>query len=689
MIYYYLITALLTGISLIALVLRFEKSKVNLYFLLLVLLLALSNGGYLSIALATNVNEAVLANKICYLGGCFTPPLILLLICTICNYHVPSWLKIGMFLYSFTVYGMVLTIGINGFYYESVYLEKYGNATVLGHTYGPGHGFFYVILYGYMAIQIVLLSYSIIKKKKVSRKNLWALVVVEVLSVILFIAGRMINPAIEIMPLVYVLSSWIFFYMCRNGMMYNIEDSISTSLKKQETYGYILVDTRLNYLGCNDAAVKIFPGLSEGVVDRTIKNIPGLEIVIEWINAYAEGKDEKITYETESRHFECQIDPLIRGKKVHGYMLELREDTDNWKYMKLLATHNLQLEEFQRELENKVDEQTEELQMQQKRIRELFVKTVTALSEAVDAKDRYTSGHSRRVAEYSRMIAARLGKDKEEQDEIYRAGLLHDMGKIRVPAEIINKPGKLTDDEYNIIKIHPVTGYHILKGISENSTIAVAARYHHERYDGKGYPNGLSGEKIPEVARILGVADAYDAMASNRSYRNALPQEVVRAEIEKGMGTQFDPKIASIMLQMIDEDKNYSMKQKDSKNKKILTVDDEAINNKIVAHIMSDEPMYEVVSAMSGKEALDILEQQSFDLILLDLKMPQMDGLETLKRIREKWQTPVVFMTSDKTLDFSVVSSEYGCDEQITKPFLPLLVKEVVYNMTEKNTIEN
>lgn len=357
--------------------------------------------------------------------------------------------------------------------------------------------------------------------------------------------------------------------------------------------------------------------------------------------------------------------------------------------MILFIVRKNELEKLQIDLENKVKEQTGELVQKQQTIKELFIQTVTALSEAVDAKDRYTSGHSKRVAEYSRMIAARMGKSKEEQEEIYRAGLLHDVGKIRIPNEIINKPGRLTDEEYNIIKIHPVTGYHILRGISGSNLIAIAAKYHHERYDGKGYPNGLTGEKIPEAARILGIADAYDAMTSNRSYRDALPQDVVRGEIEKGKGIQFDPEIADIMLQMIDEDKDYSLKQEEFTHKKILAVDDEAMNNKIIMHIMKDEPMYEIVPAGSGREALEILEQQSFDLILLDVKMPEMDGLETLRHIRKKYQTPVVLMTADKTLDASIEFSELGCDDYITKPFLPLLMKEIIHNMTERTNIKD
>ncbi len=347
-----------------------------------------------------------------------------------------------------------------------------------------------------------------------------------------------------------------------------------------------------------------------------------------------------------------------------------------------------QLEKIQIELENKVNEQTEVLVQQQKTIKDMFIQTVTALSEAVDAKDRYTSGHSKRVAEYSRMIAARMGKSKTEQEEIYRAGLLHDVGKIRIPVEIINKPGKLTDEEFNIIKVHPVTGYHILKGISGSRPIALAAKYHHERYDGNGYPNGLEGDRIPETARILGVADSYDAMTSNRSYRKALPQEVVRSEIEKGKGTQFDPDIADIMLQMIDEDKNYTMKQADWQQRDILIVDDEAINHKIIKHIMSEEPMYGLTSAKSGKEALELIEKKQFDLILLDVMMPDMDGLEVLKEIRKNHSTPVVLMTADKTLDTSTEFAALGCDDFITKPFLSLLIKEVVHNMTEKMNIE-
>lgn len=687
MIYYYLITTLLTLISLLILIFTFEVKKVNYYFMIMSIVLAIANGGYLAIALSNDIGGAILGNKICYLGGCFVPVVTLFLLCTICNYSVPVWLRIVLYSYSFLVYLMVLSIGYSDIYYAEAHLEEYNGVTVLAHTYGVGHIFFYVIMYGYMVAQIGVVLYSVLKKNAVSQKNIWASALMVSMTILVYAVGRQINSVIEVVPVAYVIDSWIVLYMYRSGIMYNIEDNIATSFGKQENSGYIMFDKKRRYLGSNEFAKEIFPELNECVIDRPLKQTEELEKMVQWLECFEEGEIKEFSYKSGEKHYEGQIVRMWYRKKAWGYMLRLTEDTDKWMYVNLLAQHNQELEGFQAKLEQKVSEQTEELQIQQDKINKLFVQTVMALSDAVDAKDRYTSGHSKRVAKYARLIAERMGKNQAEQEEIYRAGLLHDVGKIRIPAEIINKPGRLTDEEYDIIKIHPATGYHILRGISENSYIAVGAKYHHERYDGKGYPNGLAGEKIPEVARILGVADAYDAMASNRSYRDALPQAVVRGEIEKGKGTQFDPYIADIMLQMIDEDEEYTMKQTESMSRRILTVDDEAMNNKIIAHIMKDEPMYEVASVTSGMAALEILEEQRFDLILLDVKMPEMDGLETLKRIRRKFDTPVVLMTSDKNLDTSGAFAQLGCDDYITKPFLPLLIKEVVHNMTERTNM--
>ena len=193
----------------------------------------------------------------------------------------------------------------------------------------------------------------------------------------------------------------------------------------------------------------------------------------------------------------------------------------------------------------------------------LFEQTAEALASAIDAKDPYTHGHSARVAMYSTQIAREAGLSDEECEQVYFAALLHDVGKIGVPNAVINKPGRLTDEEFAIIKQHPVTGSQILSRVQQSPYLSIGAHYHHERYDGRGYPEGLKGNDIPQIARIIGVADAYDAMTSKRSYRDPIPQQTVREEIMKGTGTQFDPEYAKIMLHLIDLDMEYTMRERE------------------------------------------------------------------------------------------------------------------------------
>ena len=223
--------------------------------------------------------------------------------------------------------------------------------------------------------------------------------------------------------------------------------------------------------------------------------------------------------------------------------------------------HSIELTRLQQGLAKQVEEKTRDVLEQKERIVRINTQVVHALAGAVDAKDHYTNGHSERVAEYAREIARRAGWSEERQRSIYLMGLLHDVGKIGIPDGIINKPDRLTDEEYAVIKTHPAQGDHILHKISEFPELAIGARWHHERWDGTGYPDGIAGENIPEEARIIAVADAYDAMASRRSYRGVLPQETIRAEIEKGIAAQFDPAFAEILLQMMSEDTEYRMRE--------------------------------------------------------------------------------------------------------------------------------
>lgn len=186
-------------------------------------------------------------------------------------------------------------------------------------------------------------------------------------------------------------------------------------------------------------------------------------------------------------------------------------------------------------------------------MRGTYMGTIEALNKTVEAKDNYTSGHAKRVEEYAVMLAESLKLPAQKVEDIKTAAILHDIGKIGVDDSILKKPGKLTDEEFAEIKKHPEIGADILKGVNFLKKIDKIVRYHHERYDGKGYPAGLSGEEIPIEASILTIADVYDAMTSDRPYRKALTSEEAINEIKKHTGTQFSPKVAEKFVEIIQQ----------------------------------------------------------------------------------------------------------------------------------------
>lgn len=184
----------------------------------------------------------------------------------------------------------------------------------------------------------------------------------------------------------------------------------------------------------------------------------------------------------------------------------------------------------------------------------LFINQIIhAFAKSIDIKDKYTNGHSMRVAAYAKMIAKKAGFPEKAAEAVYNIGLLHDIGKITVPDEILNKNGRLDDEEFSVIKKHTSNGSEILKEIAIAPELAIGAQYHHERIDGGGYPQGKTGDEIPEIAQIIAVADTFDAMFSTRPYRKKMPLDKVVAELKRCAGTQLSAEYVSVLLQLIQE----------------------------------------------------------------------------------------------------------------------------------------
>lgn len=237
----------------------------------------------------------------------------------------------------------------------------------------------------------------------------------------------------------------------------------------------------------------------------------------------------------------------IRRLDIQGYC----EKSDKFDQLLLLIESGIKAISQM----NTIKEINDELKDTYDKLERAYMESIQTLRYTVEAKDTYTRGHSDRVSEFSVLIGKHLGLSNEDLKVLQIGGLFHDIGKIGVPDSILLKEGKLTDDEYSEIKNHPTIGAHILSNATIFQNIIPIVKHHHEKYDGNGYPSKLKGEDIPYFARIAAIADTFDAMTSKRTYRDALPLEVVIAEIERCKGTQFDPKLADVFLDILNN--NY------------------------------------------------------------------------------------------------------------------------------------
>lgn len=544
---YYFITTILALINLLIFIFKFEEKKIVYLFTLLGVLTTVSCGGYLALALSETLSEAILAKKIYYIGGCFTQPVVFFSVCYLCKLKVPGWLRNVLYVYSFVVYCLVLTIGYNEWYYKAPYIETFQGVTILEYTYSFGHVLFNIMLYAYTIVDIVLLIYSLYTKSAVPRKSLWAMTLMQAVNAVLFIIGRQLNSAIEIMPLVFVVDGWLILYMHRRATMYSIEDSIISSLGKQDTYGYIMFDRKKNYLGCNEIAKRIIPEIVDCNIDMPIKDVPQMDTVLSWVTDAAVEDNKVFEYEVGYRHYRCTVENLWYDEKACGYMIEMQEDTDHWNYLNLLSSYNT-------DLKKQVEEKTEHISNIQAQI-------LTGMADMMENRDDNTGGHIKRTSDVIRILVDVIQENKlldlKEQfcRDLVKAAPMHDLGKIGIDDTILRKPGRLTEEEFAIMQTHTVKSEalveSILKGVEEEHFVEVAmnvARHHHEKWSGLGYPDKLKGEEIPLEARIMAVADVYDALVSKRCYKEPMSFEKAAEVMLESMGSHFDPQLEQVFL---------------------------------------------------------------------------------------------------------------------------------------------
>lgn len=554
--YYYYICVALSFINLILFIFSFEGKKIYCLMLLISVLMLVSNLGYLAKAISKTLPEAVIALKICYIGGCFIPPVLLWTICSIANVEVNHWVKTASYVYSFIVFSLVLTIGYNNVYYSHLDMTKFLGTTIIIKKYTKLAILFYLVMIGNMLPTIGIIIYSLIKKNSISLKNTQLIVFMQALNILMFIISRSFNHMIEIMAFMYVVDSYLLLFLQKRLMLYNMEDSINSAKGTMESNAYILFDKNNNYVGSNKIFESIFPNIKECRIDNPLSNIAEANLMISWLEDFERYERNNFTFEKNNKHYSCSFYKLSHKKKNIAYLLEFNEDTGKWNYDRLR-------EKYSSELEYKVKSKTQQLLATQSKL-------VLGMANMVENRDDNTGGHIKRTSEIIKILIDTIIqnnlfiKNEEFFQNIIKAAPMHDLGKIAISDNILRKPGKLTSEEFEIMKTHAIKSAELVENILEDAeedsfvkTAINIAKYHHERWDGSGYPEKLRGAEIPFEARIMAVADVYDALVSKRCYKEAMSFEDAAKIMIESMGSHFDPKLEEVFLLSQKRLENY------------------------------------------------------------------------------------------------------------------------------------
>ena len=522
------------------------RKRFDVRFTLIFTFIPLVDIGYVFIVHSKTLGEALIGNNIVYLGGCFLPLFIMMSVFDLCDVKLPKIVSTLLILTSFIVYLASLNISENPlfFYKDADISTVYGGTMIVDKEYGFMHTVFYIMVILYFLAGITVSVYTYIRKKTVSKRIVQLLMIPVTLSMLSFFFGKMMINGVELLPLTYLIAQIIYLMIVDRMFLYNVSDTVIDSLVQTNETGLVSIDLKRNYLGCNDVALKVFPELSELTVDRSFdRSVKLRSTLLAWLDDFLGDESlDKHIYEKDGKIYLIDINYLYQGSRKRGYQFVITDDTKNQKYISLINKYNTALS-------NEVAEKTKSLV-------EMHDKLILGMAAMVESRDNSTGGHIRRTSDVVKMLVDEIKKDNELglDDEfckdLIKAAPMHDLGKIAVDDAILRKPGRFTDEEFEVMKTHAAEGarivHQILEGTDDIDFHIIAenvAHYHHERWDGSGYPEGLKGEEIPLEARIMAIADVYDALVSKRVYKESMPFDKADAIIMDGMGKHFDKQL--------------------------------------------------------------------------------------------------------------------------------------------------
>ncbi|MCR4649932.1 MAG: HD domain-containing protein [Lachnospiraceae bacterium] len=497
-----------------------------------------SNAGFYIISVAQNLPQAYIGIKMSYVGGVFLPLIMFLIICDICHVHIPKFVMTLMYCVQFVMFGLVCTIGILPVFYESVEIVNNGFYVTLAKEYGPLHIVPQIAQFIYLLAGMAIAAVSIGRKTVVSFKTVMSFLFAIIICISVYAFERILSLDIEFVPLAFIIETILAVIPLIKRNTYSINANAHDIFNDYTQVGYVTFDRKLRYMGCDDKALKIFPELLKYRLEYVLKDKGSdfTNVFLSVLKGCQKIKGRKIldtnVFPLGDKYYEYRIAPILKGHRRVGYIVEINDVTLREIYSKAL--------------EDEVSKKTE-------KIRVMKDKTMLGMAQMVESRDLSTGGHIRRTSIVVDILAKELlkrdmGFDEKFLKMVIRSAPMHDLGKIAVEDKVLRKQGKFTPEEYNEMKKHAAAGAEIvskiLTGIEDEEFVNIAinvAHYHHEKYNGSGYPEGLSGEDIPVEARIMAYADVFDALVSKRCYKEAFDYDKAFGIIEESVGTHFDP----------------------------------------------------------------------------------------------------------------------------------------------------
>ena len=541
-----IISVIMTGSILV------KNRKVDNAFILFGFLLIANCGGQYMLAISETLEMAVWANKIMYVGGCYLPFIIFLIVTRLCNIRVNRWFKVFLLGYASLVIALVMTIGYTDWYYKSIELVHGNGFNYIVKEYGPLHVLYPVMMVMYSVMLFFFIGYAIKKRKDIPTRTVVFMSVLCAAVFLTYVFERLVGSEISYFPVGSLIGMTMLMKYFDRINMYNMSANILSSVEKMQEYGYIVIDNKGRYISANETGKLLFPEVKTWSVD---KPVPVSESCLYQpvVRGLLRDDDDILTHRmitVGERYFQVDVRELTHGKKtLVGFLVEFIDRTTERKYYKTI-------EEYNTKLEKDVEEKTEHITY----IKDMMV---LGMAEMVENRDSNTGGHIKRTSKVVRIFAKKLmdygerfGFSKNFLGLVSKAAPMHDLGKVAIDDAVLRKPGKYTDEEYAEMKRHSAEGARIvesiLQGVEDDAFVEVAknvAYYHHEKWNGFGYPTGKAGTEIPVEARIMALADVFDALVSKRCYKEAFSYDEAFRIMEESMGQHFDPELGRVFLE--------------------------------------------------------------------------------------------------------------------------------------------